>query len=75
MNAPTTNHSEFKYGSRLEVPDAIDASYKHVVSKRSGIEYLYLICPTCDRVLNKNDRYCRECGHRIRRYSDGAEEV
>lgn len=75
MTTATTNRRKSKYGSRLTIPDAIDASYKHVVSERTGIDYLYLVCPTCDRVLNKNDRYCRECGHRIRRYSDGTEEM
>lgn len=62
---------EFKYGSRYGVLKDINASYKHVVSKKSGIDYLYLICPTCSRVLNQRDNYCRECGHRLRRYTDG----
>lgn len=41
-----------------------------VEKKRNSLftdkEHVYLICPVCNCVLNKYDRFCRFCGQRIK---------
>lgn len=59
---------------------ARDTLMEPIIEKRQSSlltdkEYIYRICPTCNGVLNKADRFCRFCGQRVRRDFWKNEEV
>lgn len=48
---------------------------KRLNSLQTGNDYIYLICPVCNCVLNKTDRFCRFCGQRIKEDTNGTQEM
>lgn len=47
-----------------------DAAMRPIIEKRSnrmdGPDHVYIICPACNCILNRYDRFCRWCGQRIK---------
>lgn len=39
---------------------------KRTNSLQTGKDHVYLLCPACNCVLNKADRFCRFCGQRVK---------
>ena len=35
-------------------------------SRRTGLQKKYIVCPSCDKVCNMHDTFCRYCGQRLR---------
>lgn len=56
------------YRKELEARDTVmwPIKEKRINSLQTGNDYVYLICPSCNCVLNKSDRFCRFCGQRLK---------
>lgn len=65
------------YRKELEARDTVifPIKEKRTNSLQTGNDYIYLICPVCNCVLNKGDRFCRFCGQRIKEDSNGTQEM
>lgn len=57
------------YGSKLDERDAEPRQLLTLIkiSKATGNEKVYSICPDCKRISNISDSFCRYCGKRLRR--------
>lgn len=66
------------YRKELEARDTVmrPIKEKRTNSLVTGNDYVYLICPACNGVLNKADRFCRFCGQRLKEAETyGTEEM
>lgn len=65
------------YRKELEARDTVilPIREKRINSLQTGNDYVYLICPVCNCVLNKVDRFCRFCGQRIKEDNNGTQEM
>lgn len=47
-----------------------DTPMRPIIEKRSnrmdGPDHVYIVCPACNCILNRYDRFCRWCGQRIK---------
>ena len=75
--AQIKRQNRVNYRKELEARDTVifPIKEKRLNSLQTGNDYVYLICPVCNCVLNKADRFCRFCGQRIKEDTNGAQEM